>query len=116
MTDSKKMTRRTLIQRSLIGGALIPATMLFGVPRSRAELPLLDENDPTAEALGYVHDATTVDTEKFPKRAGDAGAAQFCDNCGLYNAAEGASQGACAIFPGKAVKGKGWCNSWVPKA
>ena len=59
------------------------------------------------------YDATTVDTAKFPKRAGDAGATQFCDNCQLYQG--GDEWGPCSIFPGKAVAAKGWCNAWVPK-
>ncbi len=116
MSDRKTLTRRTLIKRGLAGGVMLPAAMMFGTSRAFGEMPLVDEADPTAKALGYVHDASAVDTAKFPKRAGEEGAKQFCNNCSLYNAAEGASKGACAIFPGKLVKGAGWCNSWVPKA
>ena len=60
--------------------------------------------------------AAQVDTAKYPKRAGEAGAKQFCYNCNLYNAAGEEGWGPCQIFPGKQVAAKGWCNAWVPKA
>lgn len=82
----------------------------------------LDENDAQAKALGYVHDASKVDTAKFPKRGQPGGETQFCNNCALFMAGpvklsghEG-EWGKCAIFPQGAVNAKGWCNSWSPKA
>jgi hypothetical protein len=47
---------------------------------AQAQAARLDEKDPQAVALGYVHDAGKVDTKKFPKYA----AGQVCANCGLY--------------------------------
>ena len=38
-----------------------------------------------AQAMGYVIDATKADTVKFPKRAGEAGANQFCHNLSLIH-------------------------------
>ncbi|RIL10425.1 MAG: high-potential iron-sulfur protein [Proteobacteria bacterium] len=81
----------------------------------------LDENDPTAKALGYVHDAAKTDTAKFPKRKGPEGEKQFCDNCMFYTQgglkAEGkeGEWGKCTIFPAGLVAAKGWCNSWTLK-
>ncbi len=73
----------------------------------------LSEDDPLAQAFGYKLDATTVDTEKFPKRAGEAGATQFCDNCALYVSDSAAEFGPCSIFQDKLVAAKGWCNAWI---
>lgn len=117
MRDGKKISRRKFIGTALAAAALTPVVGrgLFQAAHA-GELPKVSEDDPTAVALGYVHDAASVDTSKFPKRAGEAGATQFCDNCSLYQAAEGEEWGKCSIFPGKLVKGAGWCNAWVAKA
>lgn len=74
-------------------------------------MPLLDENGSQAQSLGYVHDASTVDTEKYPRYQDG----QACSNCALYTGGD-AAQGGCSIFPGKAVKATGWCNVYAPKA
>ena len=74
------------------------------------------EDEPLAQAMGYVLDASTTDTEKFPKRAGDAGASQFCNNCALYAGAESDEYAACSIFQNRMVAGAGWCNAWVAKS
>lgn len=72
--------------------SLIPTTTIAAGP------PELLESDPIALALGYKKDAASVDTVKYPKRAGAAGASQFCSNCALYTAGD-AGLGACtAIF------------------
>lgn len=77
-----------------------------------AELPQISEDDPTATSLGYVHDATTVDTAKY----GRYEAGQQCSNCALYQGDADAEWAGCSIFPGKAVKGTGWCSVYAPKA
>jgi hypothetical protein len=94
------------------GGALalsaIPVQLLAG-----------DEVSPDealAQAMGYTPDAATVDTAKFPKRAGEAGATQFCNNCALYAGAADDATAPCSIFQNRLVAGKGWCNAWVAKA
>lgn len=76
----------------------------------------LTEDDPTAMALGYKHNAEEVDTNAFPKRTGE-GASQHCANCNLFAAAnEGDEWAPCAIFQNKLVNANGWCSAWVPKA
>lgn len=117
MQDEKNISRRRFIGAALAAAALAPVAGrgILNVAHA-GELPQVSEDDPTAKALGYVHDASSVDVSKFPKRAGDAGASQFCHSCNLYQAAEGAEWGKCSIFPGKLVKGEGWCNAWVAKA
>jgi len=94
------------------GGALalsaIPIQLLAGDE--------VTPDEPLAQAMGYVTDATTVDTAQFPKRAGDAGAAQFCNNCALYAGKEDDETAPCSIFQNRPVRGAGWCNAWVAKS
>lgn len=76
-----------------------------------AALPMLDEGDPVAAALGYVADAARVDTAKH----GNFVAGSLCSNCNLYSGAAGAAAGPCSLFPGKSVSAAGWCASYVKK-
>ncbi len=112
MTSSKNLTRRSILAAT---GA---ATVLVAFSANRAhasDLPKLAEDDATALPLGYKIDATQVDVAKFPQRAGDANANNFCDNCALYTGAADSDYGPCSIFPGKAVAAKGWCVAWAKK-
>ncbi len=73
------------------------------------ESDMLDPNDPTAKAVGYVEDA-----KKSPKSAGNK-----CSTCTLYlktGMKNGKEIGTCALFPKKFVMGIGYCNSWAKKA
>ena len=102
-------SRRNFLKTSvtLSATALIPSISIA------AGQPELQESDPIAVALGYKKNASTVDTIKYPKRAGAAGATQFCNNCALYSAGED-GLGDCTAIPGKQVAGLGWCNAWIP--
>jgi hypothetical protein len=117
MTDQYRKHRRWFLRLALTGLAALPMApmALRSATAEEKELPLVDEADPSAVALGYVHDARSADTAKFPKRAGDAGSNQFCHNCVLYQSTSTEGVGPCSIFPGKAVKAGGWCNAWAPK-
>ncbi len=112
----KNMGRRRFV-RTVVGGLVAaPLAARFAVGDAQAgNLAKVSEDDPAAQALGYVHDATQADTAKFPKRAAEGGDKQFCYNCALYQGAADADWAPCGIFPGKAVAGKGWCNAWAPK-
>lgn len=75
-------------------------------------MPKLSEDDPQAKSLAYVHDASDIDGAAQPRfKAGQA-----CSNCALYQAKDGEEWGACSIFPGRLVKGTGWCTVYAPKA
>lgn len=76
------------------------------------DMPHLEESDPQARSLAYVHDATTVDGSRYPQYA----AGQECANCALYLGDEGAAWGGCSIFPGKSVNARGWCSVYAPKS
>ena len=110
MKHKTKVARRTFLRETLTASAVIP---LAGIPIIlRADHHRVDEADPSAVALGYRHDAASVDTKKYPVRGTPEGKKQFCSNCKLYQAGSD-GWGGCAIFPGKQVKGKGWCGAWI---
>lgn len=75
------------------------------------EMPRLAESDPQAQSLGYVHEATSVNTSKYPRYQDG----QACANCALYQGGD-AEWGGCSIFPGRLVKSTGWCSVYAPKA
>lgn len=97
-----KITRRALVQRGLIAGALVPAAGIFISTAGYGESPALDSNDPTAKALGYVTKSAKPDAQ--------------CANCSQFQGKAGDAMGPCTIFPGKSVAAAGWCMSWVKKA
>jgi len=124
MTTPASPGRRSFCRKSLaIISALPVLHALTPVAGEAQGLPTkpLDPEGPQAKALGYIHDATKVDTAKWPKRAGAEGAKQLCSNCLFYQQgglkAEGAEGewGKCAIFADGLVAGNGWCNSWALK-
>lgn len=111
-----RYSRRRFLTTSARGAATIPLISVLGNGTAwAAELPKLEESDPTAMALGYVTDANKADTAKFPKRASEEGKTQFCHNCLQYTPTDEQGWGTCAIFPGKLVAEGGWCNVWVAK-
>lgn len=98
--------RRDFLKTSLIAGS---GLLIARVSHAQ---DIVSEDDPTAVALGYKADHTTVDATKWPKKAGPDGDKQQCTTCTLYQAIDD-SYGNCPIFAGKRVHATGWCNSWV---
>ena len=92
----------------------VPATALMaaGARPALAQAARLDEKDPLAASLGYMHDATKVDTKKYPAYA----AGHNCSNCLLFQGKSGEMWGACPAVGGKLVNAKGWCQAWAKKA
>jgi hypothetical protein len=101
------LSRRAFIESSVIAIAAVGVTSVALADSA----PMLSESDPTAVALGYKANASTVDKAKFPQYA----AGQMCSNCALYQGAAGASSGPCPLFAGKSVSAKGWCSSYTKK-
>lgn len=89
-----------------------PAPAAPAAPAATAGLPLLDEKEPAAVALGYFNDATKTDKAKYPKYADG----QNCANCALYQGAAGSAQGGCPLFAGKNVAAVAWCSAYAKKA
>ena len=77
-----------------------------------ASLPMVDEKDATAMALGYVAEATRADKTKFKNYVDGS----QCSGCALYMGKPGDAAGPCPLYAGKSVSSKGWCSSWVKKA
>ena len=107
----KHISRRRFLVAS---GAALAAPMGLALVSARvqaAELPHLDEADPTASALGYKHDASKVDAAKYPAHK----PTQVCSGCSLVQGAAADAWRPCGIFPGKAVNAKGWCAAFAAK-
>jgi len=108
MTD-KTMTRRDFVSAAAV---VVPVTAIFASRAAVAQAkPHLDENDPVAKALMYVHDAAKVDKAKAPNfKPG-----QHCANCAQVPAGSSGDWLPCNAFPGKLVAANGWCSAWVAK-
>ena len=112
------MSKESISRRQFLRGSCATALALGGLSvtgAARAEGDKISEDDPTAKALGYKHDASAVDVTAYPKRAGEAGAKQFCNNCALWDKAAPADAewAGCSLFQNRKVAAKGWCNAWV---
>jgi hypothetical protein len=119
MNRLDKINRRNFLKFGVkAGGGALAITIIPGqlLAQGAVDSGEVDSNEALAQAMGYTPDATTVDTAKFPKRAGDAGAEQFCHNCALYNGKESDEKAPCSIFQNRLVRGAGWCNAWVAKS
>ena len=108
--SNSSFDRRTLLKTAIAGFIAAPAAGLISKAHA-ADTPHLDEKDPLAVAMGYVHDATKVDKAKNPQhKAGSA-----CHNCVQLTGKEGDEWRPCNIFPGKLVHKDGWCKVWSLK-
>ena len=101
------LTRRVFVKTAGVFTALGAASP-GSVQAREDELQRLSEDSDMATALGYKHDAQTVDAAV---RASD----RYCFNCALFAGAEDEAWAGCSIFPGKAVAGRGWCSVWSPR-
>jgi hypothetical protein len=109
----KKFSRRAFI--SSLAVAVPAGSAVLQNAALASDLPHLDSNDATAQALAYVHDAANVDTSN-PIVASKFQAGQHCANCNLIQGDDGAEWRPCGIFPGKAVNANGWCTAWIAKS
>lgn len=101
-------SRRDLLKAGVVSVVALGVGGLVAGRHVRAEdLPKLEESDPQAQALKYLHDATMADAGV---RGGED---RICETCRFYSGSEGAEWGPCSLFPGKAVNAKGWCAGWV---
>ncbi len=98
-------SRRTFMIQAAACGSALAAGSAFAQPAR------IDEKDPQAVALAYVHDTSKADTKKFPKHTKD----QKCNNCALYQGKATDAWGGCPLFGAKQVAGPGWCSAWAKK-
>ncbi len=101
----KQTNRRVFIMQLAAGSSLLAA----GAAQAQAKI---DEKDPQAAAVGYLHDTTKVDAKMYPKHD----KAQKCSNCQLYQGKASDAWGGCPLFAGKQVAGNGWCSAYAKKA
>ena len=105
---TRESSRRSFLKS--VGGAAALSTLGIAPTAVHAsDLPKLEESDPTAKALNYLHDADAV------AEALRAQKDRYCFNCALYAGAETDEWAGCSIFPGKSVAGRGWCSVWAPR-
>jgi hypothetical protein len=101
-----RTSRRNLLKGLALGaaGAVVGARAAPG-----AETAKVDVHDPQAVALGYVENASQVDTKKYPQYA----AGSNCDNCLQLQGKPGNNYRPCTLFSGKLVAVSGWCSGWA---
>lgn len=114
MKREQLINRRNFLKLGIKAGG--GALALSAIPIQLVAAEEVTEDEPLAQAMGYKADAAQVDTAKFPKRAGEAGASQFCNNCALYAGSADDEVAPCSIFQNRPVRGAGWCNAWVAKS
>ncbi len=103
---TKTITRRSFARTcaGLAAGALTAPRLTWA-----ADLPQADEAGAQAKALGYVHDAATVDKAKYANFVDGS----KCSGCALYVGSD--AWGPCALFPGQDVNANGWCSAFAKK-
>ena len=114
MKKERLINRRNFLKLGVKAGG--GALALSAIPVHLIAGDEVAEDEALAQAMGYFKDATQVDTAKFPKRAGEEGAKQFCNNCALFAGEADAELAPCSIFQNRNVRGLGWCNAWVAKS
>jgi hypothetical protein len=112
MNPRKPATRRDVL-KAAAGIAAVPAAAatLHGRTAWAQDMPRQTEDDPAARALGYVHNASNVDANRYPRYE----SGQLCSNCNLIQGSDGDAWRPCDIFPGRLVAANGWCSAWVPR-
>lgn len=113
-TVSHSKPRRRFLWR-MTNALGLAAVFSFAGQRSMAqdsggELPHLSEDDPTAKALMYVHDASMSKSDLRKENS-------FCHNCRYFKGEEGQMKGwaGCEIFPQNTVAAEGWCSAWTER-
>ena len=114
MKNEKLSNRRNFLKLGVKAGG--GALALSAIPIQLLAGDEVTVDEPLAQAMGYVTDASAVDIAKFPKRAGEAGATQFCNNCALYAGKVEDETAPCSIFQNRPVRGSGWCNPLVARS
>jgi High potential iron-sulfur protein len=106
MSTPPSTARRSFMMQVAACGSLLAGS------QAMAQAARLDEKDPQAVALGYLHDTTKVDNKKHTKHDNT----QKCNNCALYQGKASDAWGGCPLFGTKQVAGPGWCSAWAKKA
>ena len=108
MKDIKNTNRRVFMLSVAAGASVLVASGAI----AETPVPMVNEKDAQAAALGYAADTTKVDVKKYPKHE----AVQKCANCQLFAGKAKELSGACPLFAGKQVSAGGWCSAYIKKA
>ena len=100
------ISRRHLMIRVLVTGALLPALDELARGASGAGLTPLDTKDSAASALGFVTDASTAGSNPLYKKG------EKCASCVHFLGQPSDATGACNIYAGRSVPANGWCAGW----
>jgi hypothetical protein len=107
----RKGGHASTVRRNLLKGLALGAAgaALGARSASSAETAKVDVHDSQAVALGYVENASQVDTKKYPHYV----AGSNCDNCLQLQGKPGNDFRPCTLFAGKLVAVSGWCSGWA---
>lgn len=106
-TRDSHVSRRRFLQLGAGGLVAVPLAGLgWTTAAQAAELERLSEEDETAKALSYTHDASGVTHDSYQEGS-------RCSNCLLYSDPEAKEWGPCSVFPKHLVAEGGWCTAWV---
>lgn len=104
------MTKDPVARRAMLKTLGCAAAAALLTRRTPAASPQnLSVTDPAAVALGYVENASQVDTKKYPTYVKGSN----CENCLQLQGTAGNNYRPCSIFPGKLVSVSGWCSGWT---
>lgn len=108
--DRSTFTRRRFLRNAAVafpvGVVVVEGTALA------QDMPRVELDDPTAQALFYVHDVADLDTSD--PRAARYEEGQTCANCVQITGDASEEWRPCNLFPGKLVAAAGWCSVWAP--
>ncbi|MGD8341427.1 MAG: high-potential iron-sulfur protein [Gammaproteobacteria bacterium] len=110
------MDRNTFTRRRFLRNAAVAFPVGVVVVEGAAvaqDMPHVELDDPTAQALFYVHDVADLDTSD--PRAATYEEGQHCANCVQMTGEEGQEWRPCNLFPGKLVSAAGWCSVWAAR-
>ncbi|SEQ15253.1 High potential iron-sulfur protein [Ectothiorhodospira magna] len=110
MTDrDNNLSRRRFLKLGSYGLLAVPAVAGLGWSTAAQAMERLSEDDPAAQALNYVHDASAAAGHPAYEEG------QNCLNCLLYTDASAMDWGPCTVFPNLLVAAEGWCTAWVSR-
>ncbi len=107
-TGPAPLSRRAVVKTLALGAATVAGLAtrpLLGAEPSQK----VDVHEPAAVKLGYVENASQVDTRKYPQFV----AGSKCENCMLLQGKPGSDYRPCSLFSGRLVSVSGWCSGWA---
>ncbi|TGL75665.1 high-potential iron-sulfur protein [Leptospira jelokensis] len=123
----KQYNRKEFLMKSIVLSTTLSLVMgesvLFGKEKKKENqsfplpegLTQVAENDPTAQALGFHHNANDTDYTLFPDRKLPNAKNQICQHCSQFTKLN-EGWGKCNILTAGVVSNLGWCSAWSKKS